>query len=266
MAKIEVFSLDAPQLPLARERTVWVCLPDGYDPNGEPYPVIYMQDGQNLYDTKNDIAGPTWQVDRTLDKLASGEGLACIAVGVAYSSRRMTDYGPWKTTQPKFFYEPGSVGGDGAAYAEFFAQDLIREIEGRYNVKRRREDRAVIGSSMGGYISCYIGQRYQEVFETMGLFSTAVWVSATPLMRFVQQTPQRLPQHAFVYVGGREGVQGMMTNETYERLSYRLYKSLVKKGVDGEFAVNSLGKHYETDWSVYFERFAAAFLRRAKQG
>lgn len=262
MAEIEVFDMKAPQLPLACDRTIWVCIPDDYKPNGAPYPVIWMHDGQNLYANRNQIDGPSWQVDVTLDKLRMQTGMAAIAVGVAYGNRRMTDYGPWKTTHPKDFRDPGSCGGDGCAYAQFFAEDLRQEIKKRYNITDKREGSAVIGSSMGGYISCYIGTKYQDRFETVGLLSTAVWVCGGPLKKFVDETPQTLPQHAYVYVGGREGVKNMMTDEIYERGSYDLYKRLVKKGVNAEFVVNSSGKHYETDWAIYFEDFAFGFLKR----
>ena len=260
MAQIETFFIHIPQLN--RERKIYVYLPDDYDADGKPYPVIYMHDGQNLFVKKNEINGPTWEVDITMDRIKAETGLSAIVVGVAYSDRRMTDFSPWLTSHPKAFREVGSRGGDGAGYAEFFAKDLKREIEKRYNVVRDRTGAAVLGSSMGGYISYYIGLKYQEEFETMGLFSTAVWFNAAALKRVHQMTPQTCPQHALVYVGGKEGVEDMMTDRTYILGSLHLYDLLAERGIVGEFLLSSGGKHYETVWTVYFEKFARDFLRR----
>ena len=67
MSKIESFEISIPQLN--RTRTVWVYLPDNYKPQGEPLPVIYMQDGQNLFYEKLTAYGMAWRVDRTMDAI-----------------------------------------------------------------------------------------------------------------------------------------------------------------------------------------------------
>ena len=170
MSKIENFEME--MKPFHCKRKIWVYLPEGYGADGRVYPVIYMQDGQNLFYKELTLYGDVWHIDTAMERIYRQYGFAAIVVGVENSKDRITEYAPWKSSMKIAGIE--SMGGRGAEYAQFFAEDLKNEIDRRYNTERGRCGTAVIGSSAGGMISCYIGIRYQEIYGTMGLFSTAV--------------------------------------------------------------------------------------------
>ena len=248
MSKIENFEIEINTLK--RSRKVWVYLPDGYEEKGDKrYPVIYMHDGQNLFYDELTAFGAAWHVDKVLDEICSTTGNTCIVVGVECDpERRLSEYSPWKA-------------GEGAQYGEWFANGLKAHVDAHYNTDPSREATAVAGSSMGGLISCYLGLKYQQIFETMGLFSTYTQFNQSAFDRFVRAIPQTAPQHAFVYCGGKE-FGNAKTDRRMVRDSEKLYKSLVKRNVSCELVLNSDLPHYETAWELYFRSFARDFLAR----
>ena len=267
MSKIESFEIDIPQLK--RARTVWVYLPDDYKQVGEPSPVIYMHDGQNLFYDKLTAYGTAWHVDKVMDEIYKTTGRGAIIVGVeCYDRRRLSEYSPWKISPASLMKarkdvakDKGNRGGEGKQYAEFFTKTLKTAVDAKYNTNKERHATAIIGSSMGGLISCYIGIKHQRLYETMGLFSTYSQFNKGAFNRFLNKTPQTLPQHALVYCGGKEGdcerESKIMADD-----SLNLYKRLSKRGVHCELLFNSDFKHYETAWGICFDKFARDFLNR----
>ncbi len=264
MSKIESFETDIPQLN--RKRTVWVYLPDNYEQTGTPLPVIYMHDGQNLFYDKLTAYGTAWHVDKTLDEIFSASGLSAIVVGVECNDKhRLSEYSPWKISPLAVRHRRSlpkeNRGGEGKKYGEFFAKVLKPTIDSKYNTDKERNATAVIGSSMGGLISCYLGLKYQRIYETMGLFSTYTPFNQSAFNRFLKRTPQTLAQHALVYCGGKEGLAAT-SDKAMVQASVDLYKRLSKRGVSCELLVNSDLKHFETAWDIYFRKFAYDFLQR----
>lgn len=268
MSKIESFEIDIPTLN--RTRTVWVYLPTGYDAEGEPYPVIYMHDGQNLFYDKLTAYGMAWHVDKSLDRIFSETGRSAIVIGVeCNSNHRLSEYSPWKVWPFAFKLRHGlakgeNSGGEGKKYSEFFAKVLKQYVDSHYNTDKSREATAVIGCSMGGLISCYLGLSYQRIYETMGLFSTFSPFNLPAFNRFVRGTPQTLPQHAVVYCGGKEGLD-TASDGLMQKCSVNLYKTLSKRGITTELWLNSDLHHNELAWDEYFYKFAADFLERYYQ-
>lgn len=269
MSKIESIELEI--TPLNRVRTVWVYLPDNYDAKGESLPVIYMHDGQNLFYDRLAAFGKSWHVDKTLDKLFAQTGQSCIVVGVECNDKyRLSEYSPWrinffdfkaKRTVAKSF---ANRGGEGAKYGEWFAKTLKPYIDSHYNTDKDRIATAVIGSSMGAYISLYIALTYQRIYETVGLFSTHAAFNELAMYIFESKTAQALPQHALVYVGGKEWGNDRR-DRRYVRQSRRLYDRLVKRELNCEFVVSSDALHDETAWEIAFRKFAQDFLERYQE-
>lgn len=268
MSQIESFETDI--ATLGRSRTVWVYLPTDYDPEGKPYPVIYMHDGQNLFYDKLTAYGTAWHVDKSLDKIFSQTGRSAIVVGVETNAKhRLSEYSPWKVFPLAFYLrrtlaKGTNKGGEGKQYAEFFAKVLKPYIDSHYNTDKERDATAVIGSSMGGLISCYLGLKYQRIYSTMGLFSTFTPFNLPAFNRFLRKTPQILPQQAVVYCGGKEGLD-TVTDGFMQKCSVNLYKKLSKRGIATELWLDSELPHSESAWDVYFEKFASDFLERYYQ-
>lgn len=267
MHKIENFEVEI--TTLNRTRKVWVYLPDGYERESDKrYPVIYMHDGQNLFYDKLTAYGAAWHVERAIDGICAATGNACIVVGVeCLPERRLSEYSPWKMTPLAYLANKNpqdkcNRGGEGGAYGEWFATALKQLIDKRYNTDPSRNATAVAGSSMGGLISCYLGLKYQQIYETMGLFSTYTEFNQWAFDKFVRSTPQTEKQHAFVYCGGKEWGEGDKGNRVMVRNSVRLYDVLAKRNVACELVLNSELPHYETAWEIYFRKFAQDFLSR----
>ena len=268
MSKIESFELNI--TPLNRPRKVWVYLPDGYgEKDDKRYPMIYMHDGQNLFYPELTAYGAAWRVDKALDDIFATTGNTCIVVGVeCLPERRFSEYSPWKMSPfplndkrdiPK---DPINIGGEGAEYGEWFAGELKSYVDAHYNTDPSRIATAVAGSSMGGLISCYIGLKYQKVYESMGLFSSYTDFNRGQYERFLKQTPQIEQQHAYIYCGGKEWGDDLSRNKRMLAQSVKLYETLVKRSISCELALNSDLPHYETAWEIYFRAFANGFLAR----
>ena len=264
MSKIESFEMEITSLK--RNRRVWVYLPDNYSESGKGLPVIYMHDGQNLFYDELTAYGAAWHVDKCLDDIYAKTGKSCIVVGVENDGEhRLSEYSPFKIN-PLAFKEKRTIarydrGGEGEQYSEWFATTLKTYIDAHYNTDPSRLATAVAGSSMGGLISCYLGLRYQQVYETMGLFSTYTEFNQLAFDRFVRNTSQVEHQHAFIYCGGKEG-DDYTTNGRMLRNSRKLYKTLVKRNIACQLVLDSEQPHYERAWEIHFYKFAQEFVIR----
>ncbi|MDE7454661.1 MAG: hypothetical protein K2M64_02405 [Clostridia bacterium] len=264
MSKIESFEIEIPQLK--RDRTVWVYLPDNYKQAGEPCPVIYMHDGQNLFYDKLTAYGAAWHVDKVMDEIYATTGKGAVIVGVeSYDRARLSEYSPWNMSFTNSLFSKGIAkhnrGGEGKQYAEFFTKNLKNYVDSNYNVVKERDGTAIIGSSMGAFISCFIALSHQRLYETMGLFSISSQFNKGALDKFLNSGKQILPQYALVYCGGKEG-DNKNGDKKMVANSLDLYKRLSNRGIHCELLYNSDYKHFETAWGVYFEKFARDFLNR----
>jgi len=155
---------------LERNRKVWVYLPPDYETSAKRYPVIYMQDGQNLFNEKTSTSGE-WKVDETMNALFNSGDYGAIIVAVENGGwRRMDEYSPWYNNQLE-------AGGEGEKYGEFIVKTLKPYVDATYRTLPSREYTGLIGSSLGGLISHYVAMEYQEVFSKVGVLSPSFWFS-----------------------------------------------------------------------------------------
>ena len=151
---------------LGRERTIRLYLPPGYDASDARYPVLYMHDGQNLFDDATSYVGE-WGVDEALDALAA-EGLALIVVGIDHGGeKRFNELSPW--ANPRF--GPG----ENAQYTDFVVNVVKPYIDAHYRTRPQREHTGIMGSSMGGIASHYALYAHGATFSKAGIFSPAYW-------------------------------------------------------------------------------------------
>jgi metallo-beta-lactamase class B len=167
-----VFILDEdfyiPQLD--RTRRVWIYLPPDYESSAKRYPVVYMQDGQNLFDAFYSFAGVEWEVDESMNELNQDGDDGAIVVGVDNGGvDRINEYSPW--------FHPQYGGGDGELYASFLANTLKPHIDSHYRTLPAREYTAIAGSSLGANISLFTAIEYPDIFSKVGIFSPAFWFS-----------------------------------------------------------------------------------------
>lgn len=186
--------LHSPQL--RNRRDLYVYLPPSYDSSDRRYPVIYMHDGQNLFDQALSYAGE-WQVDETLMAL-SHEGIEAIVVGIPNQGRhRMDEYGPFRDTHL-------AMGGRGDSYLAFIVETIKPLIDRDFRSLPGRAHTGLIGSSMGGLISLYGFFRYPDIFGLAGVMSPSLWFAQEAIFPYVEAAPF-VPGKLHLDVGTREG-------------------------------------------------------------
>jgi enterochelin esterase-like enzyme len=160
-------------------RRVVVWLPTGYKPQGPKYSVLYMHDGQNLFDKATAGYGMEWEIDEHLDALIrAGKVRPTIVVGIWNTPKRLQEYVPSKafaTLPPDYRAKVRALyGGDPLSdgYLKFLVRELKPAIDKRFNVRTDRANTAIMGSSMGSLISLYAIDEYPQVFGGAGMMST----------------------------------------------------------------------------------------------
>jgi predicted alpha/beta superfamily hydrolase len=224
---------------LDRQRTIRVYLPPNYDRSSDAYSVVYMQDGQNLFDDSTAYAGE-WGVDETLNELSQQQGLNIIVVGIDNGGeKRMNEYSPWENNR--------FGAAEGEQYMDFVVEVVKPYIDTNYRTLSDVQHTAIIGSSMGGLIAHYALHAYPNVFGKAAIFSPSYWYSPEV---FVYTNTHKAALDAKIYVmfGDKEG-DGMIVDTG--RMEHQLREQghprqnmLFKRVVGGE--------HNESLWRSEF--------------
>ncbi len=197
----------------ARGRTLYVYLPPGYEQQpATRYPVLYMHDGNNIFDPAQPRSAPSsWDVDATTDtEIAANRINPCIIVGIENSNERFDEY-----THNMDRVSGNLVGGAGREYLNFITQTIKPMMDARFRTRPERENTAIHGSSLGGLISYYAALEQPTVFSMFGgMSSTFGWGSFgggtdTMLARFAMagMIPQQNTRY-FLDSGGGPGAGG----------------------------------------------------------
>lgn len=276
-SRVDSFRVQMPELE-GRQRTIRVYLPRGYEVATRAYPVLYLQDAQQLFSP-----GPfgDWLIDETLDRITQRDpSRAMIVVGIDNSDRRWDEYGPWANDHMHAWIDSSWArpvqGGEGARYVEFLTRTLKPKIDSMYRTLPDREHTGVGGSSMGGLIALYAGLTRPDVFSKVMAMSTAVWfaedggpwLSNNRLVRLLQE--HGAPAHVRFYldVGTNERSREVDPDvrdadsrpvsypRAYVEGSETVADALRRGGVhpdDLRHLVDQGGIHNESAWSQRFE-------------
>ena len=261
LAARNVFS---PQLN--NERNIFVYLPPSYHNSSRHYPVLYMHDGQNLFDSATSFAGE-WGVDEAMEMLANKEGVEAIIVGVPnMGAERLNEYSP--------FVDPTLGGGDGNHYVGFIANTLKPLIDQEFRTLPQRRTTGIMGSSMGGLISLYAFFRREDVFGYAGVMSPSLWFAKGAVYHYVE-TASYLPGRIYLDAGTREmgGSRDAHSSRKESRQYYasvrRMKRILVQKGYrpirDILHVEEKWAPHSESAWARRFPRAIRFFLAGARQ-
>jgi predicted alpha/beta superfamily hydrolase len=228
---------------LQNERPVDIYLPPGYETETEQYyPVIYMHDGNNLFDPNIAFGDVHWEVDTTIEKLLKINQIEkLIVVGIHNTMGRNYEY----TWVPMELHGK-EEGGGGSKYAEFIIKELKPFIDSNYRTLKDRENTAVIGSSLGGLISLYLGKYYPDTFSKIGAMSASLWWAGGAVIEDLKDIRKDLKIWLDMGTGER------MANDLFIRLK----ELLVNKGyVEAEtvvFLEDLDAGHNEHDWAKRF--------------
>ena len=191
-------NFEMPQLN--RTRRIWIYLPPDYNESSENYPVLYMHDGQNLFDASTSFAGE-WEVDETLNSLAEQGYEVPIVVGIDNGgTARIDEYTPW--------VNPSYGGGQGEEYIDFITQTLKPYIDANYRTLADQNNTGIMGSSLGGLISHYGSLKHQDIFGKAGLFSPSYWFSDS-IWAFTNEHGKQQPMRIYQMIGQMEGPQAV---------------------------------------------------------
>ena len=229
---------------LDRTRRIWLYLPPDYDDSNENFPVLYMQDGQNLFDTYTSYSGE-WEVDETLNNLFDDGYQVPIVIGIDNGGgERLNEYSPWVNLQ--------YGGGEGDEYIDFIVNTLKPYVDSNYRTISNRESTGIMGSSMGGFISHYGVLKHQDIFSKAGIFSPSYWFSDT-VWTFTTEMGKQNNMKLYQLIGGQEGVEAVADmwamHDVLANLGFNEDELLSLEVPDGE--------HNETFWR---NQFAAAYL------
>ena len=185
-------AVHSPQLNNSRD--ILLYLPPSYWASEKRYPVIYMHDGQNLFDAHTSYAGE-WGVDETMQQLSS-EGIEAIIVGLPnLGNSRISEYNPYPS--PRFRHARGGK------YVQFISDTLKPIIDRDYRTRPESRSTGIVGSSMGGLISLYAWLAHPNVFGIGGAMSPSLWIARNAVFDHVRQAPFN-DGRLYIDIGTRE--------------------------------------------------------------
>jgi predicted alpha/beta superfamily hydrolase len=231
-------------------RDILVHLPPSYGHSSERYPVIYMHDGQNLFDQATSFAGE-WHVDEIM-QLLSLRGYEAIVVGLPNVGRyRLAEYSPFK--------DPRYGGGQGDAYLAFIIETVKPLIDQEFLTLPDQAHTGIFGSSMGGLISLYAYFRHPQIFGLAGVMSPSLWFARGAIFDFVEKAACNAGK-IYLDSGAREQTH-FLTNSpllkarlshyhsSTQALSDLLYHKGYRPGEDLLYLEDEEGEHNEAAWA-----------------
>ena len=220
-------------------------LPEGYTSSSKKYPVLYLQDAQNLFDVSTSYVGE-WKVDETLDSLK----LDLIVIGIEHGNeKRIDELTPYS--------HPEYKGGKADAYLEFILSSLKPKVDSLYNTSTVAEDTFIGGSSLGGLFSFYATLKNPEIFGKALIFSPSFWYS-DDIFDLTESIKQKcLSKNQFYFRAGEK------ESETMVPLMLKMKELLsTKLDTDAQINIDSIpnGEHNETLWAKSFPAAAVWLL------
>ena len=225
-------------------RSLIVYLPPGYDPeSARAYPVLFLQDGQNLFDPRTSyIPDRTWQVREQADAaIEAGEVAPLVIVGIYNAGdRRLAEY----THESDFQFG----GGQADEYGLMLTREIMPWIAGLYRVSLERDSTGVGGSSLGGLVSLYLGLRHPACFGKLAVLSPSVWWNNKSILGYLNEHAPQLWERPRLWldVGDREGRRALADAE---HLNRRLKANGWRPGQNLHFERVEGGAHDEASWA-----------------
>ena len=238
-----VLKIDSFYMPqLERARDIWVYLPADYSTTNKRYPVLYMQDGQNLFEDSASFVGE-WHLDETMDSLQKRGDYGCIVIGIENGgSLRTEEYLP--------YFHSDYASGKGDMYVDFIVETLKPFVDKTYRTKREATFTGIGGSSLGAYISYYAALKHPDVFQKTLVFSPAFWVDESVHQNIDSNNLAQKTVKWYLLAGEKEG-----TDAEVVAAVNRCIIDFIKAGFDQnnfKISITSDGEHREWCWSREF--------------
>lgn len=229
-------------LPDARDLIIY--LPPGYDEHPErTYPVLYMQDGQNLFDPDTSfIPGRTWEMRQQADEvIQAGEVEPVLIVGIYNTGeRRIAEYTHERDWQ--------RGGGEAIHYGKMLTEDLMPWVARHYRVRTDRASSGLGGSSLGGLVTLYLGLRYAHYFGRLAVMSPSVWWNHKSILGYLNERAPQIWEKPLLWLDVGEH-EGQRTLRDAEMLARRLKANGWVLGKTLHFQSAPDGSHDEPSWA-----------------
>jgi len=226
---------------LNKTRKVWALLPHDYDTTTERYPVMYLQDAQNLFNEKAQYGN--WEIDKKLAVMAEYKIGKIIVIAVEHAdNERILEFNVGNTVLGA---------GQGKKYIRFLTDTLKPFVDANFRTKTEREFTGIGGSSMGGLVSIFSGIMYPEVFGKLMIFSPSLWVVPKIKLSFLDMDESE-ETRIYLYAGGDESAT--MIDHVKNFKKRLLKKDSLKDKMMVRLSINEQGKHNERYWSDEFPK------------
>lgn len=237
---VQILSEEFEMPQLDRKRRVWIYLPPNYENLDKKYPVLYMHDGQNVFDVATSYAGE-WEVDEKLNELHYEMGLSMIVVAVDNGQdTRVNEYIPYPFPRIKEH--------QGEQYAEFLVETLKPYIDQNFRTLADVENTALMGSSLGGLITHYATLKYPDVFGKAGVLSPSFWVSDESY-ELAEESSHLNNTRMYFLMGEDEG--GSMVSDMDKMITLMKDSGFNSKNISSKIVED--GQHNEKLWRENFE-------------
>lgn len=225
--------------------TVQVYLPPGYESSPDArYPVLYLHDGQNLFDRATAFGGTEWSVDETAQRLiVEGAIEPIIIVGIHNAGAyRIEEYTPTRDKSK-------GMGGRADAYGRMLIEELKPFIDAEYRTRPEQQQTGLGGSSLGALVSMYLALKYPTCFSKLAIISPSVWWDNRFIVRRIKVAAEKAPQRIWLSMGTAESADGIDA-------ARRVRDALVAKG----FTLDQDLKYVELDGATHDEQSWAAIV------
>lgn len=243
---------------LGNAREVVVCLPPGYDEAPERrYPVLYLQDGQNLFDPATSyVPGKPWRLGEAAEERIAGRTVEpLVLVGVFNTgAARVDEYTPTRS-------ERSQAGGKADLYGRFLVEELKPHIDARLRTRPGRETTGLAGSSLGGLLTLHLGLRYPDVFSRLGVMSPSVWWDREVILRTVRALERKPSLRIWLDIGTAEGDR---TVAGARKLRQALVEKGWRPGGDLHYLEAEGAAHDEAAWGARAGDMLAALYPRKR--
>jgi predicted alpha/beta superfamily hydrolase len=235
---LEAFRSDA----LGNSRDVLVYLPPGYeaDPHRR-FPVLYLHDGQNVFDATTSFAGTEWGVDETAERLVQeGRVAPLIIVAINHGgAQRADEFAPTRDTHRH-------AGGQANAYTRFVVDELKPYVDRTFRTHPGPAHTAIGGSSLGGLVTLHIGLEHPEVFGALAVLSPSLWWDRRAMLTRLEALPARLPWRIWLDVGTAEGRDTVRNTRALKGI---LQQKGWRPGTDLHYLEAPEAPHSESAWA-----------------
>jgi len=219
---------------LKNERDIIIWLPPSYHISEKNYPVLYMQDGQNLFDPNTSFVGYDWKVDEVTTKLIKEKLISeVIIVGIYNSKDRLEEYNYFSTK--------------GKKYASFIIKELKPFIDERYRTIPKAAETALMGSSMGGLISFQLFWNFPKIFGKAACLSNSFWVNEREVFKMVKNISSSFTSKNYLYIDCGSKEKALISD--FNKMVKQLTSSNAHNGYKFGSFIDKGSHHTETDWA-----------------